>query len=288
MVENTSGFWTYPFLLAALLIRGVSADIDPRSLVRCQSCSSNADGNAQEVGGDQGSAIRAFVFCIRQLHQLGVEIVYPSALLGCLYGVHGRAVASFKEVNKVCRGLVGRDEVVSILDHGYFVARHAGLDEPLDDVCFDAPGDGTDEAFRRRRHERSADLEQLRDESRIAWDPVGHDDAAARFCDAHHFFCDVEGLRREHGAEQGYGHVEGMNVYSFQVGGIAFLELQAGETGRCGSPVPGIDEFSGDIDSDDFRAKLGQGKRSCVIPQPRSKIRSGDVSSKDLANASPD
>jgi len=83
-------------ILARPFRREVSADIDRRSLVRHRSCSSNADGHAQEGGGDQSSAIRALVFCVRQLHQLGVEIVCPSALLGRLYGVHGRAVEFFK------------------------------------------------------------------------------------------------------------------------------------------------------------------------------------------------
>ncbi len=45
---------------------------------------------------------------------------------------------------------------------------------------------------------------------------------------------------------------------SLQVGSIAFLKLQVGETGRGGAPIAGCDEVAGDIDSDDVSAELSQ------------------------------
>jgi hypothetical protein len=60
------------------------------------------------------------------------------------------------------------------------------------------------------------------------------------------------GLGREYGAEDGYSYVKGLAADAFQIGGIALRD----KAGHWGPPDPGIHEVSGDIDSDDFRAKM--------------------------------
>src|SRR6267154_1532247 len=163
-------------------------------------------------------------------------------------------------MDEVYRGFVGPVELVGFLDHRYFVAGHTGLSKSLDDVSFDAPGYGTSEALRRRRHERHTDLEQLRDKRGVAWDPVPHNDAAARFCDPHHFFGDIERFWREHRSEHRDGYVEGMVPHPFQIAGITLLELQPGETGSLRAFIPRFDQVAGDIDSYNFRTQTRQGK----------------------------
>ena len=76
-----------------------------------------------------------------------------------------------------------------------------GRGEALDDVVGHAPRHRADEALGRRRRVRRADPEDLRDERRVAGDPVPHDDAPAAPGHPHHLLGDVERPGREHRAE---------------------------------------------------------------------------------------
>ena len=72
----------------------------------------------------------------------------------------------------------------------------------------DAPRHRADEPFRRRRRVRGADLQDLRDQRRVAGDPVAHDDPAAGPRHPHHLLGHVERPGREHRAEDADDEVE--------------------------------------------------------------------------------
>ena len=158
----------------------------------------------------------------------------------------------------------------------------------LDDVTLHTPRHGTDEAFRRRRRKRRADLQQLRYERRIVRNPVAHHDAAAGFRNAHHLLRDIEGLGRKHRAKHGDGHIKRIVGDAFQIARVSFLKLQPAETRFRGPFVPGFDEVPGDVDSRNFRPVRASGIAVVPSPQPRSKTRSGGVIPGIPATASPD
>jgi len=85
---------------------------------------------------------------------------------------------------------------------------HSGPTESLDDVRINAPSHGAHETIRRRRRERRADPQQLRNERRIAGNPVAHHHAATRLGHSDHLLGNVERQGREHRAKHGDGQVE--------------------------------------------------------------------------------
>src|SRR5205823_2055308 len=94
----------------------------------------------------------------------------------------------------VCRRAIGRDKVERVFDGRYLVRPHSGVPEALDDVGIHTPGHRTDKAVRGWRHIGRAELQQLRHEGCIAWNPVPHHDAATWLCYPHHLPGNVEGL----------------------------------------------------------------------------------------------
>jgi len=161
---------------------------------------------------------------------------------------------------------VRRDEVVRVLDHGYFVLGDSGLTKTFNDVSIHAPSHRADEAFRRWRHKRCAYLQQLRYErSWIVWDPITHHNAATWFCDPDHLPGHVEGLGCKHGSEYGDGQIERMIADPLQVARISLLKLQPVETRLRSSFVPGFNEVPGNVDSNDFSPQTGQGNRRRAI-----------------------
>ena len=58
----------------------------------------------------------------------------------------------FQYFDELCRTFVARDKGVGVFGHCYFLPGHSGLAKTLDDVSVHAPGHGTHEAFRWRRH----------------------------------------------------------------------------------------------------------------------------------------
>src|ERR1700685_906002 len=114
------------------------------------------------------------------------------------------------------------------------------------------------EAFRRRRRERGAHLEELRHECRIVGDPVAHHDAATRFRHADHLLGYVEGLGCKHGTEYRDGQIERMVAHLLQVARVSFLKLQTAETCLHSSSLPGSHEFSCNVDSSYFSPQTGK------------------------------
>ena len=108
---------------------------------------------------------------------------------------------------------------------------------------------------------RGADLQQLRYERRIVWNPVAHDNAAAWFGNAHHLLGDIEGLGRKHSAKHGHDHIKRMVVNAVQVARVSFLKLQPAETVFRGPFVSGFHQVPGDVDSGHVRARAGQRDR---------------------------
>ena len=108
----------------------------------------------------------------------------------------------------------------------YLLLRNSRLTKTFDDVRFHTPGHRTDEAFRRRRRKRRADLQQLRHESWIVRNPVAHHNAAARFCHPDHLLSYVEGLGCEHGAEHRERQIKRIVGDAFQVARISLLKFQ--------------------------------------------------------------
>ena len=85
--------------------------------------------------------------------------------------------------------------------------------------------------------------------------------------------CDHRGLGCKHGAEHREGQVKRMVLDRLQFARISFLKFQTAETRFSGSPVPGLHEVPGDVDSSDFRPLKGQRQRrgavSAVSPDSR-------------------
>src|SRR6185503_15341157 len=105
---------------------------------------------------------------------------------------------------------------------------------------------GTDEALRRRRRKRRADLQQLRDEgSGIVWDPVTHHDATPWFGYPDHLPGHVKGLGRKHGAEYGQRQIKRTVADPLQVARISFLKCQSSEARLRSSLVSGVNQVFG-------------------------------------------
>src|SRR6185503_7280691 len=125
---------------------------------------------------------------------------------------------------------------------------------------------GTDEALRRRRRKRRADLQQLRDErSGLVWDPVSHHDATPWFGDPDHLPGYVKGLGRKHGAEYGKRQIKRMVADSVQVARISFLKCKSSEACLCRSLVSGINEVFGNVDSNNVSPQTGERNRRGAI-----------------------
>ena len=132
-------------------------------------------------------------------------------------------------------------------------------------MALDTPGHRTDEAFRRRRREARADLQDLRHERRIVRDPVAHDDPAARFRDANHLFRHVERLGREHRAKSADDEIEGSIGELPQIRRVALLEAEIGQVVFLRAAVPGLDEISRDVHAQDVRSALRFRQRSGAV-----------------------
>ena len=104
-----------------------------------------------------------------------------------------------------------------------------GRFEALAHLALVAPGHGADEAFGRRRRIGSADLQDLRDQRRVAGNPVAHDDPAARLRHADQLLRDVERPGSEHRAEDGDDEVVSVAMrMPVEIRRVAFLEAQVG------------------------------------------------------------
>ena len=68
----------------------------------------------------------------------------------------------------------------------------------------------------------------------------------------------------------------------------AFLEFQPGETGIRGSPIPGVNQISRNIDSQNIRPQLSERNRRGAISAAKIQDRSGGAIPMELASDSPD
>ena len=144
--------------------------------------------------------------------------------------------------------------------------RNARGGESLDYVGVDSPRHRADEAVRGRRRIRRADLEQLRDERRIVWDPVSHDDSATRARYAHHLFRNLERLGRKHRAENTYDQIERSVRQLGQIGSVAFLKATVRQALSLRALIPGGDEVFGDVDAQHVGARSGLRYRGGPVP----------------------
>ena len=111
----------------------------------------------------------------------------------------------------------------------------------------------------------AADLEDLRDEGRIARDPVAHHDTSAGLRDADHLLRDIERARREHGAEDGDHEVEAVRLQSAQIAGVALGEPAIREPEFLCAPVAARDEVRGDVDAQYLSAEPGGRDGRCAF-----------------------
>ena len=131
--------------------------------------------------------------------------------------------------------------------------------EPLDHVVLDTPLHRADEAVRRRRRVRGADLEDLCDQRWVVGDPVPHHDPASRLGHPDHLLSDPERIGSEHRAEDADRHVEARVIEQAEVRGIALLEAQVGQPELLRPRIPGRDQVAGDVDPQYVRAQLSRG-----------------------------
>src|SRR5207237_8062001 len=92
-----------------------------------------------------------------------------------------------------------------------------------------APGHWADKAFRRRRGVGRTYPQDLRDEGRIAGDPVAHDDAPARTSDANHLARHIVRARGKHGSENTHDEIEAVVSDAREIGRVAPLKAEAGQ-----------------------------------------------------------
>src|SRR3989304_6167988 len=117
-------------------------------------CLAKANSHSQEGSRYRGAAVSAPVLCLRQFQKLVVELRHFTALFVRFESIHSWAIESPERVDDLCGAFVRRDEVVRVLDHGYFLFGHSCLTKTLDDVSIHTPSHWTDEAFWRWRHKR--------------------------------------------------------------------------------------------------------------------------------------
>jgi hypothetical protein len=139
----------------------------------------------------------------------------------------------------------------------------------LDHVALDPPCHRADEAFGRWRRVGGADLQDLRNQRRIAGNPVPHHHPAAGSGHPHHFPGHVERPGRKHGSEDADDEVEALIGELAQIVGIAFLEPAVRQALCLRAPVPGFDEIARDVDAEDVSAEPGrrQGRRPVATSQ---------------------
>ena len=128
-----------------------------------------------------------------------------------------------------------------------------------------APGHRADEAFRRRRRVGGADLQDLRDQRRVARDPVAHDDPAAGLGDA---TVSRERRRTACGANIAPKTLTTRSKLlvgdALEVGGVALLETEVVEPGRLGAFIARSDEVGGNVDAKHVGAEFRRPEaRSC-------------------------
>src|SRR5262245_27015926 len=245
-----------PALVLPSWVKGRTLDPGATSTFEI-SLSLDRNNNSHERGRYKSADILALVLRFGQLHKLVVKFRRFPASLGCFDSVHGRSVECLKGFYQLCRACVGRRKVVCVLDHGNFLLGYTGPAKSLDDMTLHTPSHRADENIWRLSCERCTDLQHLRYERWIVRNPVRHYNASAKPCHPYHLLGHIEGFGRKHGAEHGEGQIERMVGDPLQVARIAFLKLQVAEARRRGSFVPGFNQVSGDIDSDNFSSQTG-------------------------------
>jgi hypothetical protein len=104
------------------------------------------------------------------------------------------------------------------------------------------PRHRANEAFRRCRRVRGADLQDLCYQCRIIWNPVPHNDPTSGPGHAHHLLGHIERLWREHGSKDAHDEVKSIIFQLVQIGRIAFLKLAVCEALSLCTLVPSLNK----------------------------------------------
>src|SRR5436190_5626820 len=219
--------------------------------------------HAQERRGN-GRGPRRGALVLEERHQLLLQIGRATILLRGLERVHRRAVVAAERRHEL-GGWVRVVEGVGVPNARYVLVRHAGGAEALEHVALHAPGHGAHEALGRGRRVGGADLEDLCHQRRVVRDPVAHHDATTGARHAHHLLGHVEGLGREHGAEDAHHEVERVGGELAQVASVALLEPEVRETMLLRAAVSGLDEVAGDVDAQHVRPAARRGQRRGAV-----------------------
>ncbi len=177
------------------------------------------------------------------------------------------------------RWRVGKFKRIGTSREGNILPGNARGGESFDHIVLDAPRHRADETFRRRRRVRAADSQYLRNQGRIVWNPVTHDDAAAGPGHANHLLGHVERPRRKHGAEDAHDEVEGLVREFVKIRCIAFLKPAVAQTLGIRAPVSGLDEVGGNVDAEHIGPQPGcrKGGRAVTTAQIQDLKALGDA-----------
>ena len=108
-------------------------------------------------------------------------------------------------------------------------------------------------------------MQDLRDERRVARDPVAHDDPPAGPGHAHHLARDVERPRREHRAEDADDEVEAFVGDAVRSDASPCSKRRLGRPAASRARVAGGDEVRGNVDAEHIGAAPGRGKRRRAV-----------------------
>ncbi len=173
---------------------------------------SNLNGHAQEgCRNGRGILVRAFVLAGEQSFQFLLEISCATVLFRRVERIHGRPVV-FSEFIHERGGRAGIVERERFPAEGDLFFGNSRAGESFDHMALDTPRHRADEAFRRWRRVGGADLQDLRDQRRVAGNPVPHDDASAGPGHAHHLLGHIMRLGRKHRAKDAHDEIKRLDL----------------------------------------------------------------------------
>jgi hypothetical protein len=210
-----------------------------------------------------GFLARALVLAVEQFFKPFLQISDLTVLLRHFEGIHGGPIVFSEFVHERLRGawIVKRKRVPG---EGDFLGGNSRAAESQDHVALDAPRHRADKAFWRWRRVGGTDLQNLRHQRRIAWNPVAHNDSSPRASHAHHLFGDLKRLGREHRAKDAHDEIKRLPRHLMQIRRITFLEPAIDQAKILGPLVPSRNQVARDINAKNLRSEFcrGYGRRS--------------------------
>ena len=219
------------------------------------------DSRRSRAGTSPGSTSRprcALLFwLVEQRLELRLQVGGAAVLLGRLEGVHRRPVVAAGTRRRTPPACPAKSNVYVSRTNEIFSAGTPAAAKRSTTLALDAPRHRADEALRRRRRVRGADLQDLRHQRRVVRDPVAHDDAAAGPRHAHHLLGHVERLGREHRAEDADDEVERCRPRArCRSQASPSWNRQLVRPCSLARRLPGLDEVARDVDAEHVGAEL--------------------------------